>query len=73
MGRIVAKDVTTDGINGVLDGVEGDWAFVKGEDKRTVMIASWKMDADILENAVVAVVGVVEDKERKRKGREGRS
>ena len=69
MGRIVAKDVTTDGISGVVVGVEGDWAFAKGEDKRTVMIASWKIDADILKNAVLAVVGVVEDKERKRKGR----
>jgi hypothetical protein len=39
-----------------------DWALTKREDKRTVMIASWKMDVDILEG----VVGVVEVRERKK-------
>jgi hypothetical protein len=33
-----------------------------------VIIASWKMDADILENAVVAVVNVVDGGGREREG-----
>lgn len=50
------------------DGLDDDWALAKREDKRAVMMTNWKMDADILESAVVAIVNVVDGKARKTKG-----
>lgn len=71
MGFVDNSD--TDGAGG-RDGngldAEVSWAFAKREDKRMVMVASWKMDADILKNCFVAVVDVVEGRDRKGRERE---
>ena len=49
------------------EGDEDDCAFAKREEKRTVRRTSWRIDADILKNAFVAVVGAV-DGIRKKEG-----
>lgn len=61
---------------GFVERSVGDWAFAKCEDKRMVVIASFKIDADILKDAVVVVVvgagdGGREGKEKKGAGERG--
>ena len=61
---------------GFVERSVGDWAFAKCEDKRMVVIASFKIDADILKDAVVVVVvgagdGGREGKEKKGAGEKG--
>lgn len=49
---------------------ERDWALAKRKDKRTVAIASWKIDVDIVGNTVVDVVEVKEGAEGRKRGGE---
>jgi len=49
------------------NGGDDDWAFAKRKEKRTEMITSWKIDADILKNAVFAVAGVADGKEERKR------